>query len=513
MHRRDFLQTSIVGLAAAGAAGHALADQRWHSALLQPELQDGVPRTQEVKLRIKPVMTNIIHSDIWEGPCRWKGIAPAEEKSRAEATFLRWPQDMQTGGLGSAGVHILEPVHVTFSEDLKLHPEDVAKIEADMPQTDAIYLAPWGAALPGCELALRFKKPILLRGLHTRNVGVTGYLRAKGCEVYPAADDRELAELASLLRARKVFRQTKILFPSDRGLPPVCAVGSVWDLEDLEKRLGVRVQQISYKELTEEMESFLADPAAAKQAEEAADELLGRAKRSFIDRKYVVRSLQFYQTIRSLMQRHACNAFTIECFEFCPSRLPQRWGITPCLLHALFQHGDFATGCEGDLSSLLSVRLLMSVSGKSCHQGNGSPTGKDRSLLSINHSAPSLKMNGFDQPDLPFQLGRFTSQGFGTKMVVDFMNNQEKTVTAARINPAANRLLVLRGQLTGASGWDRDLLGCSVEAVIRPPEGKADEYFHRRGDYGSHLQWVYGDYTRPLKILCGMLGIDVESFA
>jgi hypothetical protein len=211
------------------------------------------------------------------------------------------------------------------------------------------------------------------------------------------------------------------------------------------------------------------------------------------------------------MKRHACNAFTIECFEFCPSLLPQQWTITPCLLHGLFQHGDFATACEGDMSSLLSVRLLMSVAGKSCHQGNGSPKGPGE--LAIYHSAPSLKMNGFDQPDLPFQLGRFTSQGWGTKFVVDFLNNHEKTVTAARINPFANKLLVLRGRLTGAGGWDRDLIGCSVEAVIRPPEGRADEYLHRRGDYGSHLQWVYGDYARQLKTLCGMLKIELELFA
>ena len=163
------------------------------------------------------------------------------------------------------------------------------------------------------------------------------------------------------------------------------------------------------------------------------------------------------------------------------------------------------------MSSLLSVRLLMSVAGKSCHQGNGSPKGPGE--LSINHSAPSLRMNGFDQPDLPFQLGRFTSQAWGTKLVVDFMNNHEKTITAARINPLANKLLVLRGRLTGSSGWGRDLIGCSVEAVIRPPEGRADEYLHRRADYGSHLQWVYGDYTRQLKTLCQMLKIEVELFA
>ncbi len=43
-------------------------------------------------------------------------------------------------------------------------------------------------------------------------------------------------------------------------------------------------------------------------------------------------------------------------------------------------------------------------------------------------------MNGFDQPGLPYQ---FVEQGWRTKAVIDFMNNQEKTVTVARVDPTA----------------------------------------------------------------------------
>ncbi|MBM4088651.1 MAG: hypothetical protein FJ276_04370 [Planctomycetes bacterium] len=511
MHRRDFVRASAIGLGSAAAVGNRLLAQDASSSLLRPEIDDGVPRPRDVKLAVKPVMTNIIHSDVWEGPCRWDSVTPAEEQRRAEEMFLRWPQQLRGGGLGNAeGLRVLEPVHLTFNESFRLRDEDFARLEPDIKECDAIYLFAGGGGLPGCQIAERYKKPVLLQHLGCRNVYVAAHLRSKGCEVHVAADDGELAELVSLLRARKVLRETRILFPSNTGLPPA-ASDSIWDLDDLQRRLGVRVQQIPYQELADQMETKLADESAVEEAAAAADELLRRAQRSFVDRKYVARSLQFYQTIRSLMKRHACNAFTIECFEFCSSRLPEKWGITPCLLHALFQDGDFASSCEADMSSLVTVRMLMSVARKSCHQGNGDP--KDPTTFRINHSAPSLKMNGLDQPDLPFQLGRFTTKGFGTKVVIDFMNNQEKTVTVARINPQANRLLVLRGQLTGSSGWDQDLVGCSVEAVIRPPEGKLDEYLHRRVDYGNHLQWVYGDYTRQLKTLCEMLEIDIELFA
>src|SRR4030042_2320325 len=115
-----------------------------------------------------------------------------------------------------------------------------------------------------------------------------------------------------------------------------------------------------------------------------------------------------------------------------------------------------------------------------------------------------------DEPDLPYQLGRFVEQGWGTKAVIDFMNNQEKAVTVARVDPTATRWLVLGGTLVGSSGWGQDLLGCSVEAVIQPPPGRRDEFLRRRLVYGNHLQWVYGDYTKELKNLAGMLGLGGE---
>jgi hypothetical protein len=154
------------------------------------------------------------------------------------------------------------------------------------------------------------------------------------------------------------------------------------------------------------------------------------------------------------------------------------------------------------------MRLLMSVAARSCHQGNSDPVGPD--TFRINHSATSMKMNGFDQPDLPYQLGRFVSQGWGTKVVTNFVDNPEKTVTVARVNPLATKLLVLRAQLVGSSGWGKDLIGCSVEAVMKPPEGRCAEFLARRLEYGNHLQWVYGDHVEALRRLGEMLHLTVE---
>ena len=181
------------------------------------------------------------------------------------------------------------------------------------------------------------------------------------------------------------------------------------------------------------------------------------------------------------MAKYGCNAFTIDCFDFCASRLPEKWTITPCLIHTLLKDRQIASACESDLSALLAMRMLMSVSNKSSHMGNCDRSERIKGAFRINHSVPGLKMNGFDQPDLPYQLGRFTNSGWGTKAIVDFAKNQEKAVTVARVDPSATQGSGIEGQLVGATGWSEDIIGCSVHADIQPPEGKFDEFELKAG--------------------------------
>lgn len=510
MNRRGFLATSL-GTVVAGAAAAEVAMAADAAGAAPRAGGAAIPlHPRDTKLCVKPVMCNVIHTHEWQGPCRWTSASPEVEKANAEKSFAQWSKQLQTAGLGRPeDVRVLEPVHVTFHEDWVLKPEEYAKLAADSQETDVFFMFPSGNSRSSYEIGNKFGKPIVLNGLGCRNTDIACYTLAKGNEVFVAGDDMDLTKLLALLRARKVFRSTRVLYPTN-GVPPFTC-GNVWDFQDLRKRLGVTVKNILYREMTDEMNRGLGDHAATQQASQAAAELLRKADKSFIDQNFVLRSMLFDRCIRNLMARHECNAFTIDCFEFCPSKLPQQWLITPCLLHAMLGNEGIASSCEADFGSLLAVRLLISVSNKSPHQGNGDPRGRD--TFRINHSAPSMKMNGLDKPDLPYQLGRFVQQGWGTKAVIDFMKNEEKTVTVARVDPTATKLLVLKGTLVGSSGWGQDLIGCSVEAVIQPPPGRRDEFFRKRLVFGNHLQWVYGDYTKELKTLGEMLGLGVEVIA
>ncbi len=497
MQRRSFLQTGIGAFVLSNAAAEGSV----------PWLKNLASQTQ---INIKPVMTNIIHSGVWEGPCRFTIQSPSEEKAAAQKRFEEWTADIKAGGLGLGAddVNILEPVHITFSEDFKLTRDQLNKLRKDNSETDVFFIIPHGSSIASFDIGSEFGKPIILRGLNCRTVDICAYSRSKGLEVFVPDSDEEFRSLISLLQARKVFVQTRILFPTNWGLPAVASVTGINEPDMLKERFGIEVVQISYHELANEMERVMASATEKDSAQQLSRQLIKGANKTYLEDKYVVRSMEFFNTIRNLMQKHRCNAFTIECFEFCSSKLPDEWNITPCVIHTLFKDQNIASACEADLAALLSMRLLMSVSKKSTHLGN---MFLRNNMLVINHSAPGIKMNGFNEPDLPYQLGRFVHSGWGTKAVVDFMNNTEKRVTVARMNPTATKMLLLRGTLVGSDGWDEDKLGCSVEAQIKPADsGDATEFVRKQKDYGNHLIWTYGDYADEMVQLCDMLGVQTE---
>jgi hypothetical protein len=514
MNRRNFLQTGIGALVAGNAT---LPVDRTASDMPSRALLSAAPAAwrqilpSETRLNLKPVMTNLIHTGVWEGPCRFSVQSPSDEAASAQKRFNRWAADIKANGPGldPQEVRILEPVHITFSEEFVLKPDQLNKLRKDGRQTDAFFIAPHGSSVASFDIGKEFGRPIILRGLDCRTVDICAYSRTNGLEAFVPHTNEELRKLASLLRARKLFARTRILFPTDRGLPSVACLAGINEPDKLRERFGIEVVAVSYRELADEMDGVMSSAAETDKARQLARQLIEGADTTYLQDKYVVRSMEFYNTVRNLMLRHRCNAFTIECFEFCSSKLPDKWDITPCVIHTLFKDQEIASACEGDLGALLSMRLLMSVAKKSSHLGNMFL--REPNVLVINHSAPGIKMNGFTEPGLPYQLGRFVHSGWGTKAVVDFMNNAEKRVTVARIDPTATKVLLLRGKLVGSSGWDHDELGCSVEAHIQPVDsGNAAVFVCKQKDYGNHLIWTYGDYVDEMVQLCNMLGLQTE---
>jgi hypothetical protein len=471
---------------------------------------DPMPPSPHAKLRVQPLVTDMIHTAVWEGPCRFNVVTVDQETASVKRNYANWTKQVKSEAQQfGPRIEMLEPHLITFSESFTLPPEQLIPLEKNVANIDAFYVAPWGSSIATADLAKKYHKPIIITPVNCRTVDIAAYAKSIGEEVFIANDQTEVRSTLASLHARKIFRETRVLFPTNRGFPSVASLTGVTDLEDLERRQGVSVKMISYKVLADAMERSLADAALVRSAETDADALIRGATKSFLDRQYVTASFVFSRTVETLMEANGCNAFTVECFEFCSSRLPEKWKITPCMIHTLFKDRGIASSCEGDMGALLAMRLLMSVSGKSSHLGNMffRPGG----IVEINHSAPGIRMNGYEKPGLPYQLGRFTESGWGTKVVVDFMNNEEKRVTVARMHPNARQVLVMNGKLTSADGYNKDDLGCSVIARMTPAvTGNGRAFVDKQADYGNHLVWVYGDYAKEMEALGKVMGVAVE---
>lgn len=511
MQRRNFIKSGIGATVTGSAVINGLyMNQLFGNPLTDLSLID-IPSPNLTRLLVKPIMTNMYHTDEWEGPCRFNVVSQVEEKERAFTAYEEFRKNIinNTHGIDGSSVEMLDPDLVLFVEDFKITEEEYSKISSDAKNADVLLMDPAGSSIATYQIAKRYNKPVVFAwGLSCRTVDIAAYCRSNGIDAYIPDSDLELNEILNLLRARKVFGETKILYPTNWGWPSVASVAGINEPEKLKEMYGIELVTISYDELTEEMEKTIRDRAKNVEADEMAAIMYDNADHNYLERKYVSSSMHFYQAIVNLMKKHDCNAFTIECFEFCCSRLPQKWTITPCLIHTMLKDLGIPSACEGDLGGLLAMQMLMLVSRKSVHMGN--MFYRENGKMEINHSVPGIKMNGFDKPGLPYQLGRFVESGWGTKAVVDFMQNDVKDVTVARMNPTGTGLLILKGELTGSKGWDEDLRGCAVSAyIVGKDSGSAHNFMQKQADYGNHLCMVYGDYSEQIKKLGQMMSIDV----
>jgi len=117
-------------------------------------------------------------------------------------------------------------------------------------------------------------------------------------------------------------------------------------------------------------------------------------------------------------------------------------------------------------------------------------------------------MDGFDKEPMPYEIDHFTYEGWGGKIQTDMADHDEKTVTLARFNRSANKVLVTKGEILKCEFRDTY---CSP-AVYYNINGGVRELRQKlgKGGYGHHLAVVYGDYMEKLSKLGEIMGFGVE---
>jgi len=460
-------------------------------------------RPMHVRVGVKPVFVQLLHSGAYEGPCRVgrrEDLDPEKERQRGEEQFRKWCEQVQSEISDQA--HLLEPVRLLWKDDWHLPEKEISRLDADAGEAD-LYLVSGGLSqYPAVAIARRFRKPLAMVGTVV-TVDVAAHLRSRGLEGYAPLDFGDLNRLISILRVRKAIAQTKILHALEGDLIPVGVVSTIWDMQDLHDRLGVSHHTLPAARLLERMGALSPDSVA--EAEQLTDELIGGGEQNQMSREDLLPSARFYVAVKEAMEELECNAFTIPCFELCAQQVPERHKVTFCLAHSLLKDRGIPAACEGDVNVLMAMAVLMYLSGKSPYMGNCSLLSKPQNVVRIGHSVPGLKMKGLDQPDLPYAITSFTAGGWGATLRYDFSRDLGEPVTLARFDPATRKLLVARGQVAGGVGYDQ--IGCSLGVDV----GLKDvvDFFDKQQDFGHHMAMVYGDYAEDLRRLGRMMDLQV----
>lgn len=477
----------------------------------------------DVKVNVRPIFSNLVHSDWWEGPCR-VGVqeegTPEYERRVGKEQFKIWKEELESN-LDLTRCHLMDPVYLEFDESFVVRDSEFDKL---IPQNHEVDLYLITYRVPGIE---RLGKPISMINLGPTPIDLVGFYRDIGLEAYMAHDYEEYNRLLVNLQVRKAVANTKILILSNTEQTPASVNTSCCDLTKLFMRYGIRNNRIDFHQIEK---YFLDTPVDAK-IEKEAEELLAGAKKTDITKEYLCQDPRYFHAVRKMMERYDCNAFTTPCKELCASRLPQRYKFVPCMTHSLNKDDRIPSACEEDLAVWMAMMMMMYLTRQSVYMGNpvlvlaGSRTLEqlgmpklltqpgqtfDHDVLEIHHAVPVRRMRGYDAEPQDYEMAHFTTQGWGGHYHVNMAEEEGQIVTFGRFNRQGTRMMVAVGHT----------LGCEFRPVYCSPavyyevEGGARQFRQAlaKGGYGHHQAIVYGNHVQELIELGEVVGFEVEYF-
>ena len=459
----------------------------------------------DVKVNIKPVFVNLVHSEAYEGPCRVgkpEDLTPEADRQRGREGFDRFVKELRENA--QSHIHLLEPSFLERKDDFVLREAELRKLEPDVYDSDLVLISGSGLRqVPAITVGARYRKPIGQIGW-VSSVDITANLRSRGLEGHAFLDYDHLNRFLKLLQVRKAFRQTRMMIVTQgNSFPSVGVVSSIVDLPGLRDRFGVDHAFVSASQMIEGMDNLPAE--AEQEAEELTDRLVGNAQACHMKREDVLPSVRFFVTTKQFLEQYECNAFAIPCFEICATKTMEQRRVMFCLAHTLLKDMGIPSACEADTNVLMAIALLTYLSGKSVCMGNSWEKDRQKNILRVCHDVPGLQMKGLNEPPLPYELRNFTVSGWGATVRYDFKRDKGQPVTLARFNPAGDKVLVAAGTIVGGDGFDR--IGCSLAVDIEVHN--VVDLFEKEQDFGHHLAMAYGDYTGDIIRLGKLMGFDV----
>ena len=347
-----------------------------------------IKKHEEIRLNVKPIFLTLYHEYVFEGPCRFgEGIQLEKEFDlhMAAEKFKGWYAQLQAA-MPENVVNLLEPVKVERDENFLTKDEMIDKLAEGSEEVDLYFIGyasrPYDLAL---EFAQRVGKPCAITQACCASAITSAEFLARGLEFYSFEDWEDATEYMTVLRARKVMKDSKILAATRMtSTVSVSAPDSTIDPEKITERFGTRIRYVSAHELLDQisyddpMENYCTPGRKGlnltaedeKIIDKETDELIAGAEECEMTREMVKKSVEANYGIQKFLDAYECNCFTAPCPDLCATRRLNQKQFTMCLNHSLNNEQGIPSACEYDLGAVVSKLMLQAIGRRPSYMGN-----------------------------------------------------------------------------------------------------------------------------------------------
>lgn len=387
------------------------------------------------------------------------------------------------------GVTILEELYVSS-------PKDYESLFEEKKTIDVILLSVFGVT-PIDDL-LSWQGPIIVfSGQYTPAMALyaVGEERHQRKNLFLALDYEDILKSLRILKVKQTLAQTRIVL---FGSPPTWHLR--WygfpDLEAIRRKTGLQFIPVELRELIDTVQKVDAAEAASQ-----ADKWMNDAHQVIEPTsEHLIQSAAVYLAMEHILKRKGAQAMAINCLEITQSKKFSEKIINPCMGMSFLRDKGIASGCEMDISGLLSMILLSNLGQKPAFLGNIVHADPKNNLIKLSHCILPTRMSGFKEAPLPYTLRDYHGER-GVTAFTDIPTGVE--VTLARAQRNLERIVALAGEVVACE----DTTFCRNTVTIKIPDARG---FIREAE-GNHHAMVFGNYLDELKTLSKVLDCSFPS--
>ena len=252
------------------------------------------------------------------------------------------------------------------------------------------------------------------------------------------------------------------------GKPSDWLISSSVDRDIVKRRLGIDIVDIPMQELLD----VIRVTPLKELSEQASTEGLCQA---------LPGAVQIYDALKVIVERYRLQGFTIRCFD-----LLTAVKNTGCLALARLNSDGIVAGCEGDIPTMLSMKIAQALTGVSGFQANPANINPETGDMVFAHCTIPFNMVERYEYDTHFESGI----GIGIRGYM-----KEGPVTIFKVSGDMSRYFVEDGELLRNQAKP-DL--CRTQQVIHLSQPARTSYFLTE-PIGNHHVIIPGHHSEVLK--------------